>query len=59
MADSLASSASTPHWTVRKLTDLASESDAVKELREKLSGFAKLGITSIQDMSTPSLRSVA
>ncbi len=36
---------------VRKLTDLASESDAVKELREKLSGFAKLGITSIQDMS--------
>ncbi|MGA8639783.1 MAG: amidohydrolase family protein [Candidatus Sulfotelmatobacter sp.] len=35
----------------RKLTDLASESDAVKELREKLSGFAKLGITSIQDMS--------
>ena len=36
---------------VRKLTDLTSESDAVKELREKLSGFAKLGITSIQDMS--------
>jgi len=35
----------------RKLADLASESDAVKELREKLSGFAKLGITSIQDMS--------
>ena len=35
----------------RKLTDLASESDAVKEMREKLSGFAKLGITSIQDMS--------
>ena len=35
----------------RKLTDLASESDAVKELREKLFGFAKLGITSIQDMS--------
>ncbi len=35
----------------RKLADLASESDAVKELREELSGFAKLGITSIQDMS--------
>lgn len=35
----------------RKLGDLATEPDAVKELREKLSGFAKLGITSIQDMS--------
>jgi predicted amidohydrolase YtcJ len=35
----------------RKLADLASESDAVKELREELSSFAKLGITSIQDMS--------
>lgn len=35
----------------RKLADLATEPDAVKELREKLSGFAKLGITSIQDMS--------
>ena len=36
---------------MRKLADLASESDAVKELREELSSFAKLGITSIQDMS--------
>ena len=36
---------------LRKLTDLAKESDAAKELREKLSGFAQLGITSIQDMS--------
>jgi predicted amidohydrolase YtcJ len=35
----------------RKLADLATEPDALKELRERLSGFAKLGITSIQDMS--------
>lgn len=35
----------------RKLSNLTSGADAVKELRERLSGAAKFGVTSIQDMS--------
>jgi len=35
----------------RKLTDLTSDADALNELRRKFDEFAKLGITSIQDMS--------
>lgn len=36
---------------VRKLANLTSETDAIEELRKTLSAAAKLGITSIQDMS--------
>lgn len=35
----------------RKLADLATEPDAVRELRDRLFGLAKVGITSIQNMS--------
>jgi predicted amidohydrolase YtcJ len=35
----------------RKLTDLTNDADALSELRRKFDEFAKLGITSIQDMS--------
>jgi predicted amidohydrolase YtcJ len=35
----------------RKLTDLTSEADALKELSETLASAAKFGVTSIQDMS--------
>ena len=35
----------------RKLTNLTSDSDALSELRTKFHEFARLGITSIQDMS--------
>jgi predicted amidohydrolase YtcJ len=35
----------------RKLTDLTSDADALSELRKKFDEFARLGITSIQDMS--------
>lgn len=35
----------------RKLTDLTNDADALGELRKKFDDFARLGITSIQDMS--------
>lgn len=35
----------------RKLTDMTSDADAISELRKKLDEMARLGITSIQDMS--------
>jgi predicted amidohydrolase YtcJ len=35
----------------RKLTDVTSDADALRELRKRFEEFARLGITSIQDMS--------